>query len=472
MFARTTVIAVLFLLPVSLHAATPAEAVQGLRKAIGFFRESVAVEGGYVWKYSADLNKREGEGRATPTQIWVQPPSTPSVGEALLAAYDATGDAYYLDAARETALALVRGQLASGGWDYKIDFDPAKRKGYAYKSDGANGKTNTTTLDDNTTQAALSFLIHIDQALAKSDQPIHDAVVYALDKLIAAQYPNGAWPQRFAEAPDASKYPVIKASYPESWAREWAARDYKSDYTFNDNSIADMIELMLLAHNAYDDTRFRDAALRGGDFILLAQMPDPQPGWAQQYDAAMHPVWARKFEPPAITGNESQGVMRTLIDLFDKTGQKRFLLPIPRAIAYYKASLLPDGRLARFYELQTNKPLYFTKDYKLTYSSDDMPTHYGFIVGSGLDGIQAEYDRAIAEGAKTRTSHQEGNIDSAKIDAIVQALDSRSAWVDSDKLDYHGDDDPTREIISSATFARNVRTLSTFIKQSKNTKDK
>ena len=38
-------------------------------------------------------------------------------------------------------------------------------------------------------------------------------------------------------------------------------------------------------------------AERAGDFILAAQMPEPQPAWAQQYDAAMHPAWARKFEP-------------------------------------------------------------------------------------------------------------------------------------------------------------------------------
>lgn len=464
MFARPVPIVIVLLLSVTVRAATPEEAARALRKAVGFFRESVAVEGGYVWKYSADLAKREGEGRATSTQIWVQPPGTPSIGEAFLVAYNATGDAYYLDVARETAQALVRGQLASGGWDYKVDFDPAKRKSYAYQSDGGTGKFNTTTLDDNTTQSALTFLIHIDQALAKSDAAIHDAVVYALDKLRAAQYPNGAWPQRFVDAPDPAKYPVIKASYPESCSREWVTRDYKSDYTFNDSSISDTIELMLLAHDVYGGARYRDAALRGGDFILLAQMPDPQPGWAQQYDAEMHPVWARKFEPPAITGGEAQGVMRALIDLFDKTSEKRFLLPIPRALAYYKSSLLPDGRLARFYELQTNKPLYFTKDYKLTYSNDDMPTHYSFIVGSGLEGIQAEYVRAIAEGPKRSTMRDEANVDPAKIDEIIQALDPRGAWVESDKLDYHDDDDPTREIISSASFARNVHTLCNFIK--------
>jgi hypothetical protein len=363
---------------------------------------------------------------------------------------------------------LLRGQLQSGGWDYKVEFDPEKRKGYAYKTDGGTGKFNTTTLDDNVTQSALTFLIRLDQAQGRTGDTIGVAVSYALDKLIEAQYPNGAWPQRFSAPPDPAKFPVVKASYPESWPREWVKQDYRSDYTFNDGSIVDMIDTMLLAHDVYRDKRFRDAALRGGDFILLAQMPDPQPGWAQQYDAEMHPVWARKFEPPAITGGESQGVMRALIELFDKTGERRFLLPLPRALAYFKASLLPDGRIARFYELQTNKPLYFTKDYKLVYTADDLPTHYSFIGGSGLDGIQAEYDRAIAEGPMPRRVDPTNAAPTPEeVDTILRELDARGAWVEHGKLNYQGDDDTTREIISCATFVRNVRALSNFIEQAK-----
>lgn len=208
-------------------AVTPEEAASGLRKAAAFFRETVSVHGGYLWRYSADLSKREGEGKATPTQAWVQPPGTPFVGEAFLDAYAATGDTYYLDAAKETATALVRGQLESGGWDYKIEFDPARRNGYAYRADGGSGKANTSTLDDDTTQSALRFLIQVHVALGKTDDAIGEAVTYALDKLLAAQYPNGAWPQRFSAPPDPAKYPVLKANYPESWQREWTARDYR-----------------------------------------------------------------------------------------------------------------------------------------------------------------------------------------------------------------------------------------------------
>ena len=44
------------------------EAAAGLRRAVGYFRTSVAVEGGYLWRYSDDLARREGEGKATATQ--------------------------------------------------------------------------------------------------------------------------------------------------------------------------------------------------------------------------------------------------------------------------------------------------------------------------------------------------------------------------------------------------------------------
>ena len=46
---------------------------------------------------------------------------------AYLKAYAATADRFYLDAARETAEALVNGQLASCGWTQVIHFDRPKQ---------------------------------------------------------------------------------------------------------------------------------------------------------------------------------------------------------------------------------------------------------------------------------------------------------------------------------------------------------
>src|SRR5436305_9393337 len=108
--------------PAPTRAADPelrARALEGLKRATDYFRKEVATQGGYLWRYSEDMTRREGEEAATATMVWVQPPGTPSVGLAYLAAFHATGDASYREGARETALALVKGQPRSGGWDYR-----------------------------------------------------------------------------------------------------------------------------------------------------------------------------------------------------------------------------------------------------------------------------------------------------------------------------------------------------------------
>ena len=101
------------------------EATQTIKKAAAFYRTKVVSHGGYVYYYSIDLKNRWGEGRASSDTIFVQPPGTPTVGMAYLKAWKATGDKYYLDAARETAESLVYGQLQSGGWTQTIHFGPA-----------------------------------------------------------------------------------------------------------------------------------------------------------------------------------------------------------------------------------------------------------------------------------------------------------------------------------------------------------
>ena len=447
------------------------EAATLLKRAVNFYRQNVAIEGGYLWRYSTDLSRREGEGKASPTTAWVQPPGTPSVGNALLNAYRNTADKFYLDAAAEVAQALVRGQLASGGWDYRIEFSPQARQRYTYRVDGEQaGSRNVTTLDDNTTQSALSFLMRIDRQLERSDKQIHGAVMFALESLLKAQYPNGAWPQRYSEFPQAVKFPVHKAGYPESWPRKHPERDYRNYYTFNDNTIADTIRVMLDAAVIYQQPRFRAAALKAGDFIILAQMPEPQPAWAQQYNNKCQPAWARRFEPPAVTGGESQGVMLTLLDLYRRTGESRFLEPIPPALKYLESSTLANGQLARFYELKTNRPLYFTRQYELVYHDRDLPTHYGFKVGSKLARIRQQYDRLLKSGAdKTASSYSQFNqpqmSKSLALQAaeIIAAMDKRGAWVDEAELRYQSDDDNTTHVIQTSTLIHNVEVLSQYI---------
>ncbi|MBM3500024.1 MAG: pectate lyase, partial [Armatimonadetes bacterium] len=73
------------------HAQLTTYAVGSLGSAVMHFRTDVACQGGYLWRYRADMTEREGEGKATETQVWVQPPGTPSVGLAMLEAYRLTG---------------------------------------------------------------------------------------------------------------------------------------------------------------------------------------------------------------------------------------------------------------------------------------------------------------------------------------------------------------------------------------------
>jgi hypothetical protein len=111
------------------EAPLTTEARAALDRATTFYR-SISTRGGYLWWYSKDLKERAGENKATETQIWVQPPGTPSVGMAFLRAWQVTRENYCLEAARAAAEALAWGQLESGGWTYLIDFDPQNQRWY------------------------------------------------------------------------------------------------------------------------------------------------------------------------------------------------------------------------------------------------------------------------------------------------------------------------------------------------------
>ena len=434
-----------------------------MRKAVRFFAEEVAVEGGYVWRYSADLSKREGEGKVARDRVWVQPPATPTVGEAFVSAYEATGDPDCLAAARAAARVLLRGQYHSGGWQGSVDLSPALRAKQAYRVDGEPGRKarNYSSLDDDKTQSALRMLMRYDRATGFKDAAVHEAVMYGLDALLAAQAPNGGWAQVYTGPYDGDTPAGLRASYPEG--EPTRVKEYWHHFTLNDGNISRAIDTLLLAHEIHGDARYRDAALRAGDFLRLAQMPDPQPGWAQQYDARMRPAWARKFEPAAISGSESQAAMATLMDLFERSGERRFLEPIPKALAYYRASLLPDGRLARFYELRGNRPLYMTRDYKVTYKDDDLPTHYSFKVGSKLEQLEARYRRISAPGYRPAEPKPPAPPSESAVRRVIAAMDERGAWVEEGTLRFHGKGDDTRRIIDPRTFCRNLAVLARFV---------
>jgi len=447
-----------------------------VRNSVRFYRENVSINGGSVFRVSDDLKLREGENRVGPREAWIETPATSAVGRAYLQCWQLTRDPIFYDAMLEVADGLIRGQLVSGGWTENIEFDPLLRPQYAYRADHRTDISklkNRTTFDDNKSQSSLLFLMLVDQELEFKNERIHEAVMYGLNSFSKVQYPNGAWPQQFVEATESETTDLKKASFPKSWSREYQKISYTRFYTLNDGTVVDLIEMMLIAHEIYDDQRWLDSAMRGGDFLLLAQLPEPQPGWAQQYNENMQPEWARKFEPPAITGGESQGVINMLLTLYERTGEQKYFQPVRRAIDYYQSLLLPDGRLARFYEMGTNRPLYFARSYDLVYSDDDLPTHYGFQVSSKLERLQDRYEKIRERGPKKSSLIRK--ISAPKLNEklrmqaaeTIKALDKRGAWVENGKMQEYPESQQSGEIISTQTYSKNILLLAEFIAASK-----
>ena len=444
----------------------PVRSLAAMKQATTFYHEKVAVQGGYVYEYSLDLKLRQGEGKAAPTEIWVQPPGTPTVGMAYVAAFEATGDPQFLSAAVDAANALMYGQLESGGWTASIDFDAKAPHADRYRNGKGRAKgKNYSTLDDDKTQAAVCLLMQVDKALEFKNAEIHDATLLALNSVLAAQFANGGFPQGWKEPVSAQQ--VKPASYPNyDWRTENRIKDYWDYYTLNDGLAGTVARTLHLAHQTYGDVKYRDSLLKLGDFLILAQMPEPQPAWAQQYNFDMQPMWARKFEPPAISGRESEDAMETLLFLYEQTGDKKYLAPIEPAIAWMKRSILVDGQIARFYELQTNRPLYFVRDtYELTYDDSNLPTHYGFKAKPRLDKIEKRYQE-LKQTGKFKKSVSNLKTLTRDAERIVSELDPESRWLSDDKgkpvtaaTHLKGQ----TSVISSQLFSRNLERLSEYL---------
>ncbi len=156
--------------------------------------------------------------------------------------------------------------------------------------------------------------------------------------------------------------------------------------------------------------------------------------------------------------------IRSLIEVWLATGDAKYLEPIPAALDWLDRSKLPGDkpRWARFYELGTNRPLYFVKDtYELTYRDDNLPTHYSFISDYGVESaarwfraakekgreaILAERARKpAADEFRARAKGMEGQVRS-----VLAALDAKGRWLDVGWIECR-------------TFIRNLDVLSAYL---------
>jgi hypothetical protein len=81
----------------------------------------------------------------------------------------------------------------------------------------------------------------------------------------------------------------------------------------------------------------------------------------------------------------------------------------------------------------------FPREYELTYSDDDLPTHYAFKVASRLDAIDAEYQRLLEAGPTPSigTERRRPRLSRSLAEQArraIEGLDERGAWVEAGRL--------------------------------------
>lgn len=328
--------------------------LSAMRKASDYMANVVSYKGGYLHDYSEDLTEFYGEVPARKTMIWVQS-STPQMGDLYLNLYQATGDKGYLDYAKRVADALIFGQHPLGGWHYFIDFDKSGLKEWNENvaSKFIRGYEEfryyygNCTFDDNVTQGATAFLLHLYKATL--DPTYFGPLKKALNFILISQYPNGGWPQRYPLRSD--------------FAHD-GFDDYTSNYTLNDDAMNNTINVLIEAYEKLGNEEYLEAARRGGDFFIISQGPEQLPAWSEQYDMNIQPDWARTHEPPAFGTRQTAHTVEMLMKLFLFTGDRRYLRPIPATLKWMESSkikALENGvyEMARYYDPKTTFPVDF-----------------------------------------------------------------------------------------------------------------
>lgn len=449
---------VLFILLLLFNAAQPAEQNSSLKslcdssrtalfKAARFFH-SINIHGGYVYYYTLDMKGKWGEGRTDDQTIEVQPPGTPAVGMSFLTAFRVSGEKEFLEFAADAAFALIRGQNDLGGWNHKIHFNWPKSR--------------VVSFDDNQTQSAIRFLMALDQEM--DDDSLTLAIDKALEMMLKSQLGDGGWPH---------KYPV-QGNY----------HDYA---TYNDGGINDCIKVMIDAHKYYGKKEYMNSLRKAAHYVVISQLPPPQPGWAQQYNKFMQPAWARTFEPPSVCPLVTIRNIHSLIDLYLYTSDSRYLEPIPDALQWLNDVQLPNGKWARFVELYTNKPLYYDRGRIRVKSTAELSierrTGYGYEqdLSQSLQYETHRFERVKALGRDAFIQEQNKSLAKEEIDAkrkalepavreIIASQDEMGRWVtknDRYKKLVAGTLWKGKYIVadrlSSAVFNRNMQTLCHFV---------
>jgi pectate lyase len=272
--------------------------------------------------------------------------------------YSEKPDDWYRSAAgTQAAENVLSYQTDLGDWPKNLDTSEARYDGDRSKLKG--------TFDNGATVGELRFMARAFRVTGQARD--RDAFLKGLDHILAAQYPNGGWPQT---APP--------------------GKGYDRYITFNDNTVVNLLQLVRdVARSddfAFVDSKRRAAAGRafdsGIDCLLKCQVKvdGRLTVWCAQHDEkTLEPRGARTFELVSLSGSESAGILMLLMDLDDPSadvvravngGARWFesakLTGIRQVVVDGDKKIVRDPQApplwARFYEIDTNRPFFAGRD--------------------------------------------------------------------------------------------------------------
>jgi len=231
------------------------------------------------------------------------------------------GDAWYgSEEAGLLADVIVSYQSPSGGWSKHTGYSKGPRqRGMQFTSQSEPGQRPhyLATFDNRATTEEMTFLAAVWQATQREDCRL--AFVKGLDFIVAAQFPNGGWPQ---------VYPL--------------EGKYHDDITFNDDAMTRILELLQDIENGEpcyaflsDSQRKQAAGALGAGLVCVLQtqivLAGTRTGWSAQHDAlTLQPTPARAMEPATLSGLESARLLKYLMTIPN---------PSPELVASIEAGL-------------------------------------------------------------------------------------------------------------------------------------
>jgi PelA/Pel-15E family pectate lyase len=295
--------------------------------------------------------------------------------------------------ARRVADIIVSFQTPAGGWSKNLNFaDHVRRKGEHFAGNNLSRylgpddfdtphdpKWNYVgTLDNDATNTELQFLAKVAAHAAADGAAYRASFLRGVEYLLAAQYPNGGWPQ---------VYPLEGG--------------YHDAITINDGAVEESLRLLQevsAGRTPYEfvpaDVRRRAGAAvtRGVDCVLAAQIQvnGVRTVWGQQHDPlTLKPVSGRNYEPAAECSSESAALLQFLMDL--PNPNPRVVAAVHQGVAWLRKVAIHDqayargpegGHLvptphapalwARFYEIGTDRPIFGDRDKSIHDSVEEL----------------------------------------------------------------------------------------------------